>query len=75
MFEAKPWILNGAWRLDWIISTFFRTKRKLSKFSAHSLVSSDYISNQKIKNPVVSGLNYEFQSINSVIKEVTSIQK
>jgi hypothetical protein len=63
------------WRLDWFVSTFFGTKRKLSKYSANSLHSSDYISNKKIKNPEVSGLTFEFQSIDSVIKEVTTLQK
>lgn len=69
--EAKPWLLSIAWRLDWLVSTIFRTKRKLSKYSANSLNSSDFISNQKIKN----ALNFEFQSIESVIKEVVSLQK
>lgn len=69
--EAKPWLLTIAWQLDWLVSILFRTKRKLSKYSAQSLHSSDYISNQKIKN----ALNFEFQSITSVIKEVISQQK
>ena len=70
-FEAKPWILSIAWRIDCLVSFLFRTKRKLSKHSANSLHSSDFISNEKIKNT----LNYEFQSINSVIKEVIAMQK
>jgi dihydroflavonol-4-reductase len=69
-FEAKPWVLNIAWRLDWLLARIFRTKRTLSKYSAHSLLSSEHISNKKIKN----ALNYEFQSIASVIKEITSLQ-
>lgn len=68
--EAKPWMTSIAWRLDWVKSTFFRTKRKLSKYSANSLHSTEYISNDKIKN----ALNFEFQSIDSVIKEVVSLQ-
>ena len=68
--EAKPWMTSIAWRLDWVKSTFFRTKRKLSKYSANSLHSMEYISNDKIKN----ALNFEFQSIDSVIKEVVSLQ-
>jgi dihydroflavonol-4-reductase len=68
--EAKPWMTSMAWRLDWVKSTFFRTKRKLSKYSANSLHSTEYISNDKIKN----ALNFEFQSIDSVIKEVVSLQ-
>ena len=74
-FEAKPWILSIAWRIDCLVSFLFRTKRKLSKHSANSLHSSDFISNEKIKNPETSGLNYEFQSMDSVIKEVIAMQK
>ena len=69
--EAKPWLLNLAWRLDWLVSTLFRNKRKLSKYSADSLNSSDFISNQKIKN----ALNFEFQSIDDVVNEVVSLQQ
>ena len=67
--EAKRWMTSIVWRLDWFISMVFRTKRKLSKYSANSLHSSDFISNEKIKN----ALNFEFQSIDSVIKEVIEI--
>ncbi|WP_284652707.1 NAD-dependent epimerase/dehydratase family protein [Flavobacterium terrisoli] len=73
--EVKPWMLAIAWRVDWFISTFFRTKRHLSKYSANALWSSDFISNEKIKNPEVSGLNFEFQSIESVIEEVIDLQQ
>jgi dihydroflavonol-4-reductase len=69
--EAKSWLLNIAWRLNWLISTIFRTKRKLSKYSANALSSSEIISNHKIKN----ALHFEFQDIDSVIAEVTSLQK
>lgn len=69
--EAKPWMLAIAWRLDWFMSTFFRIKRKISKYNANSLTSGGYISNEKIKK----ALNFEFQSIDNVIKEVVSMQK
>lgn len=69
--EAKPWFLNILWRLDWLTSMIFRTKRKLSRYTVSSLTSSELISNQKIKN----ALNYEFQDIDSVIAEVISLQK
>lgn len=69
--EATAWMLSIAWRMDWFVSCFFRTKRKLSKYSANSLLSSEFISNKKIKN----ALNFEFQSIDSVIKEAISLQK
>lgn len=69
--EAKPWMLSVAWRLDWLVSAFFRTKRKLSKYNANSLHSTEILSNQKIKN----ALNFEFQSMDSVIKEIVNLQK
>lgn len=69
--EAKPWMLSIAWRLDWFLATFFRTKRKISKYSANSLLATDVISNEKIK----STLNFEFQSIESVIQEVVDCQQ
>lgn len=69
--EAKPWMLGIAWRLDWLVSTFFRTKRKLSKDGANSLLSAHFISNAKIKN----ALGFEFQSIDSVIAEVIGLGK
>lgn len=69
--EAKPWMTSIAWRLDWIKSALFRSKRKLSKYSANSLHSADFISNEKIKN----ALNFEFQSIEDVIAEVVSLQR
>lgn len=69
--EAKPWMTSLAWRLDWFVSTFFGTKRRLSKYSANSLHSSDFISNGKIKN----ALNFEFQSIEIVIQEVVSLEQ
>jgi dihydroflavonol-4-reductase len=69
--EAKPWMLLIAWRLDWFLATFFRTKRKISKYSANSLLATDMISNEKIK----STLNFEFQSIESVIQEVVDCQQ
>jgi hypothetical protein len=64
-------MLGIVWRLDWFMSTFFRTQRRLSKYNANSLHSTDYISNKKIKK----ALNFEFQSIDSVVKEVVSLQK
>ena len=68
--EAKPWMTSIGWRIDWLVATLFRTKRKLSKYNAISLHSTDYISNKKIKN----ALNFEFQSIESVVKEIVSLQ-
>jgi nucleoside-diphosphate-sugar epimerase len=70
-FEAKPWMLAVGWRLDWLSATLFNTKRRLSKYSTLSLLSSDTISNAKIKN----ALNFEFQRIESVIAEVVRLHQ
>ena len=64
--EIKPWMTSLAWRLDWFVSTVFRTKRKITKYSANSLHSNEIISNEKIKK----ALNFEFQSIDSVLDEI-----
>ncbi|MFN3753075.1 NAD-dependent epimerase/dehydratase family protein [Flavobacterium sp.] len=69
--EAKPWMLALAWRLDWFSATFFKTKRSLTKYGANSLLTSEFISNEKIKN----ALNFEFQSIKSVIQEAVDLDK
>ena len=73
--HVKPWMTAVLWRIDWFFNTFFRTKRILSKHAATSIHKIDKYSNQKIKNPKVSGLNFEFQNINSVIEEIVSIDK
>lgn len=70
-FYAKPWMTAVIWRIDWFLNTFFRTKRKLSKHAATTIHTVDKYDNRKIKN----ALNFEFQSIDSVIKEVASLQK
>ncbi|WP_298118559.1 NAD-dependent epimerase/dehydratase family protein [Flavobacterium sp.] len=69
--EAKSWMLNIAWRLDWLLSFVFRTKRKISKQSAQSLLNNDLISNEKIKNY----LNYDFEPIDSYLDKIISINK
>ena len=74
-FYARPWMTAILWRIDWFLNTFFRTKRKLSKHAATAIHTLDKYDNRKIKNPEFSRLNFEFQSIDSVIKEVISQQK
>lgn len=73
--QIKPWMTAIFWRIDWFFNTFFRTKRILSKYSATTIHTIDGYSNDKIKNPDISGLNFEFQSIDNVIKEIASQQK
>ena len=56
-------MLNIAWRLDWLASLVFRTKRKITKQGSLSVQNSDLISNEKIKNY----LNYSFENITNYI--------
>ncbi|MCA6422104.1 MAG: NAD-dependent epimerase/dehydratase family protein [Flavobacterium sp.] len=74
-FYAKPCITGVLWRIDWFVATFFGKKRTLSKYAAKSIHSIDWYSNDKIKNPEVSGLNFEFQSIVSAIETIVTFDK
>jgi len=65
-YYAKPWMTRIAWKIDWFLATFLGKKRTLSKYASSTLHSIDNYSNEKIKN----ALNYEFQSIDSVLKEI-----
>jgi len=60
--------MNTLSKLDWIVSTLFFQKRKLSKASAKSSFSNDLFSNQKIKN----ALNLTFTDVSDYIKEITN---
>jgi nucleoside-diphosphate-sugar epimerase len=64
--EAKPWLLNIAWRMDWFLSKIIRTERKISKYAAQSLQNTDEISNKKI----TTTLDYSFQTIEEALNEV-----
>jgi dihydroflavonol-4-reductase len=64
--EAKPWLLNLAWKLDWFSSKILKTKRKISRHGAISLQNSDEISNKKIK----AYLNYSFEGIDSYLDKI-----
>jgi len=54
---TKPWITEIGWRLDWLSSNLFFTKRKLSRAMAESLHRSDWISNEKVKLQI----DFEFE--------------
>ena len=67
--EAKPWLLNVAWRLDWLKHKLFGSRRRFSKQTARSAVSVTRYDNSKIKNM----LGFEFKPIDQSIKEVCSL--
>lgn len=66
IIEATPWLMAVAWRLDWLISAVFRTKRKISKHGSHSLLNADQLSNEKVK----SYLNYSFEKIDTYLDKI-----
>ena len=65
-FKLKKWHLSVLWKLDWFLHLVFRTKRKLSKASALSLVDKTTFSNQK----VIDEFGFSFQKIEDVISEI-----
>ncbi|WP_411893251.1 NAD-dependent epimerase/dehydratase family protein [Winogradskyella sp. A2] len=64
--EAKAWLLNLAWRIDWLRHKLFRKRRSLSKQSARSALSITKYDNSKIRKV----LEFEFKSIDQSIEEV-----
>ncbi len=57
------------WRLDWFVSTFFRTKRKLDRATAIASHSKNLYSNEKIS----SKIQPEFLDIHQYIKEISKL--
>ncbi|WP_138432854.1 NAD-dependent epimerase/dehydratase family protein [Winogradskyella algicola] len=64
--EAKPWLLNIAWRLDWLKHKLTGSRRNLTKQTAKSAISITKYDNSKIK----TAIGIEFKSIDQSIKEV-----
>ena len=62
-----PFMLGILWRIDWFISTFFRTKRMLDKETANASSSKNLYSNEKIKNV----LKIDFLDIHRYIIEIS----
>lgn len=65
--EAKPWLLNIAWRLDWLKQKLTGKRRVLSKQTAKSALTETYYSNKKIKEAI----GFEFLPMDKSI-EITS---
>jgi dihydroflavonol-4-reductase len=65
-FYAKPWITEIVWRIDWLPSTFFNCKRRLSKDMAQSLHSENFVSNEKVKKD----LEFTFQNVEEYCDEM-----
>lgn len=69
--QASLGLLNLALLLDWIKSTLFQTKRKLSKTGVASLISQTVFSNDKIKKE----LNYSFTNVEDYIATIIPYYK
>ena len=67
--EAKPWLLNVAWRLDWLKHKITGSRRSFVKHTAKSAVSITQYDNSKIKN----ALDFEFKPINQSIEEICKL--
>lgn len=65
--EAKTWLLNIAWRLDWLKHKLTGKRRVLSKQTAKSALTETNYSNKKIKEAI----GFEFLPIDKSI-ETTS---
>jgi len=68
-YHATPRLMNILWKLDWLVSNIFGSKRKLSKSTAKSSYSNDLYANYKIKN----ALNFTFQDVHQYSKEITKL--
>jgi dihydroflavonol-4-reductase len=67
--HASPFLVSIYWRIDWILATIFRQKRKFSKATAVATYSKNAHSNEKIKNV----LKTEFLDIHPYIKAILSL--
>jgi nucleoside-diphosphate-sugar epimerase len=61
--EAKKWLLNIAWRLDWLNHKIMGKRRQLSKQVAKSSMSVTRYDNDKIKK----ALTFEFEPLEEII--------
>lgn len=67
--EAKSWLLNVLWRLDWLRNKLFRKRRRITKQTVKSLQSISNYDNSKIEQ----ALGFRFKPINKSIKEVSRL--
>lgn len=70
-YHVKPFVTNVLYRLDWLFSKLFFTKRKITKSLHLSLHSISIYSNEK----VVATLNYEFEKVENTIKRIMLLKK
>ncbi len=69
--EAKPWMLEIAWRAAKLVSIFTRKAPALTKDAANSSFNLSYYSNEKIRDT----LNFKFKPLTESIREVCQALK
>lgn len=67
--HIKPWMLEIAWRLDWLRFKVTGKRRRLSKQMAKSVVNISNFNNRKVQNE----LQYHFSPISDTITEVAKL--
>lgn len=67
--EARPWLLNIAWRLDWLSFRLLGKRRSLSKQTAKTALNITKYDNSKLKK----SLDFEFKPIDKTIIEVSEL--
>ena len=63
---GRLWMTEISWKVDWLISAIFLTRRKFPKTLARAIHNTDLISNDKIKTV----LKYEFDGIEEYINKI-----
>jgi dihydroflavonol-4-reductase len=66
---VSPLLTRFLWRMDWFVSTVFRTKRRLDRATAIASYSENMYSNEKIKNI----LKTEFLDIQQYINDISKL--
>lgn len=67
--EVKSYMLQIAWRLDWLKHLLFRTPRVLSKTTANTALNKEHYSSDKIKRD----LGFKFTPIDNAINTTCAI--
>jgi nucleoside-diphosphate-sugar epimerase len=65
----SPLLIEISWRIDWLVSTIFRSKRKLDRATAIASYSKNLYSNEKIK----SVLETSFLDIHQYIATISKL--
>ena len=67
--EAKMWLLQLGWRLDWLVHKITGKRRKLTKQLADSLVSQSQFNGDKIKEYV----GFKYSNLETEIKKTCQL--